>query len=112
MLPGAAHAPTVGHDSCGLLRLRTRQLRARERGGDCAVGLAVSHQPDVAAGDHDAVGLVDVLVGIGTAAEGIEGFRHSHTQAQRALDVALLARPGRLGPAVRYEQVRLLDLLS
>ena len=44
--------------------------------------------------------------------KGIEGFRHSHTQAQRALDIARLARPGHLGPLVRYEQVRLLDVLS
>jgi hypothetical protein len=36
----------------------------------------------------------------------------SHTQAKRALDVARLARPGRLGPTVPYEQVRLLDVLS
>jgi hypothetical protein len=38
--------------------------------------------------EHDGV-----LVGIGTAAAGIEGFRRSPTQAKRALDVARLARP-------------------
>jgi DNA-binding PucR family transcriptional regulator len=53
-----------------------------------------------------------ILVGLGTAGESIEGFRHSHTQAKRALDVARLARTGRFGPVVRYEQVRLLDVLS
>ena len=53
-----------------------------------------------------------ILMGLGTAGEGIEGFRHSHTQAKRALDVARLARTGRFGPVVCYEQVRLLDVLS
>lgn len=53
-----------------------------------------------------------VLVGIGTEAEGIEGFRRSHTQAKRALDIARLARTGRIGRIVPYERVRLLDVLS
>lgn len=53
-----------------------------------------------------------VLVGSGQAGDGIEGFRRSHVQAKRALDVMQLGGPGRLGPIVGYEQVRLLDLLS
>jgi DNA-binding PucR family transcriptional regulator len=61
----------------------------------------------VGAPGHDGV-----RVGIGAAAWGIEGFRHSHAQAKRALDIARLARPGSLGPIVRYEHVRLLDFLS
>lgn len=52
----------------------------------------------------------DVTVAVGTPLEGVEGFRHSHLEAQQAQSVAFRAHLG--SPLTVYPEVEVLALLA
>ncbi len=53
-----------------------------------------------------------VNIGVGSPASGVPGFIQSNREARRALELFDMAKPGRLDPVTRYDQVRLLWLMA
>ena len=128
--PGEVQAPRGHRAARGAAEERDRQdrqaraarpgrlgeLGARERRGDRAVRLAVRHQPDVAAGDLDAVGLLDdralpahdavALAVDGGQAHAVDGERRGvvadeRAAALRAEAVGVAAAPREVQAAAR-----------
>lgn len=54
----------------------------------------------------------EISIGVGTPLIGVAGFIESHREAQAALQILLMATPGRLHSVTHYDRVRLLSLVT